>query len=304
MKKRLFALMVLAVLLPQVLAGCSGSKPAVVCTLFPQYDFVREIAGDKVDAVLLPEPGETGHGFEPDTYDKRMIRNAELFVYTSDVMEPWAGAVIEDIGRSKVNAVAAFGKTGIEYYHAVNAETGEEELAPDPHAWVSPDNAAAAAESITQALCKIDSANAAFYRTNADEYIRKLQTLDRGFQDAVQSGKRKTVVFADGFACRYFVKHYALGFLAAVPACTGDGTQPQTPDTEKIITAIEKQRYPVIFYSEFSDRKTADEISEATGAEALLFHTCHNVTEVEREGGETYLSLMEDNLKNLKTALG
>lgn len=296
--------MVLAVLIPQVLAGCSGSKPAVVCTLFPQYDFVREIAGDKVDAVLLPDPGETGHGFEPDTGEKRSIKNAALFVYTSDVMEPWAGPVIDAIGRSKINALAAFSSVSIEYYHAVNAETGEEELAPDPHAWVSPDNAVEAVESITQALSKIDSANAAFYRTNADEYIRKLRALDRGFQDAVQSGKRKTVVFADGFACRYFVKHYTLGFLAAESACNGDSTQPQATDTEKIITAIEKQRYPVIFYSEFSDRKTADEISEATGAVALLFHTCHNVTEAEREGGATYLSLMEDNLKNLKTALG
>lgn len=303
MKKRLFVLTVLAALLPQVLAGCSGSKPAVVCTLFPQYDFVRAIAGDKMDAVLLLEEGETGHGFEPDAGDKRKIRNADLFIYTSDVMEPWAAAVIDDIGRSKINAVAAFSGVSVEYYHA-EGENGEETLAPDPHAWVSPDNAVTAVESITQALCKIDSANAAFYRKNADEYILKLQVLDRGFLDAVKSGKRKTVVFADGFACRYFVKHYALGFLAAGAACAGDGTQTLTPDTEQIITAINTQHYPVVFYNEFSDRKTADEISEATGAQELLFHTCHNVTESELENGETYLSLTEKNLENLKTALG
>lgn len=303
MKKRLFALAVLAALLPQVLAGCSGSKPAVVCTLFPQYDFVREIAGDKVDAVLLLEPGDTGHGFTPDTADKRAIRKAALFVYTSDVMEPWAGAVIEDIGRSKINAVAAFSSISVEYYHA-HGENGEEALAPDPHAWVSPDNAAAAVESITQALCKTDSANAAFYRKNADEYIKKLQTLDAAFFDAVQNGKRKTVVFADGFACRYFVKHYALGFLAAGHICTDHHEHTHEDDYDKIVNAIKTNRYPVIFYSEFSDRETADEISEATGAVALLFHTCHNVTEAESEAGETYLSLMEKNLENLKTALG
>ena len=303
MKKRLFVLTVLAALLPQVLAGCAGSKPAVVCTLFPQYDFIREIAGDKVDAVLLLEPGETGHGFEPDAGVKRTIKNADLFVYTSDIMEPWAGPLIDDIGRSKVNALAAFGGAETEYYHAVNAETGEEELAPDPHVWVSPDNAAAASESITQALCVIDSANTAFYRKNADEYIRKLQTLDLGFLNAVESGRRRTVVFADGFACRYFVKHYALGFLSAKPVCSADVAPPQTADTENIIAAVEKRRYPVVFYSECSDRKTAEQISEATGAEALLFHTCHNVTEAERDAGETYLSLMEKNLESLKRAL-
>jgi len=302
LKKRLIILSVLAVLIPQVLAGCSGSKPAVVCTLFPQYDFVRAIAGDKVDAVLLLEPGESGHGFEPDARDKRLIKHAELFVYTSDIMEPWAEAVIEAIGKSKINAVAAFSSVSIEYYHT-QGENGQETLAPDPHAWVSPDNAATAAESITQALCKIDSVNAAFYRKNADEYIRKLRTLDRGFRDAVQNGNRKTVVFADGFACRYFVKHYTLGFLAAIPACTGGSAQPNTSDVNTIIAAMKKQRYPVIFYSEFSDRKTAGQISDATGAVQLLFHTCHNVTKAEREAGETYLSLMEKNLENLKTAL-
>ena len=155
---------------------------------------------------------------------------------------------------------------------------------------------------ITDALCRLDSRNAEFYKSNSEKYISKLQSLDAGFKDAVKNGKRDIIVFSGRFAFRNFTERYSLKFVSALDACA-DNSEPGARTVAKIINTVKNESIPVIFYEELAEPRTAEIICGETGCSMRLFHSCHNVSRDEFEAGVGYISLMNDNLRNLREAL-
>ena len=156
---------------------------------------------------------------------------------------------------------------------------------------------------MTSELVALDPANAAAYQANSDAYVKQLEALDQSFRDVVNTAARKTVVFADRFPVRYFVEEFGLQYYAAFPGCSAD-TEPSAATLAGLINHVKTEKIPYVFYIEMSNQKMADTVCEETGAQKLLFHTCHNVTKAEFESGATYLSLMQNNVLTLKKALG
>ncbi|MEI6577856.1 MAG: metal ABC transporter substrate-binding protein [Eubacteriales bacterium] len=292
-------------------AGCSNKnngKFNVVCSLFPQYDFVREIAGNKVNLRLMLVGGVDAHDFEPLSEEMSIAKSADLFIYTGDYMELWVAKRMKDAKKTQDYIFDA--STGITLdidmaSQEIAGQTGNGENAPlfDPHFWTNPLNAIKMVDTITTRLCLMDTVNADFYKANATAYKLKLEALDKGFKDTVQNGKRKNIVIGDSFALSYFTKAYGLGYLATQNTCF-PVTEPSESVLARLENAIIKGNVPVIFYRDNSDQKTAKLLSEKTGAQMLLFHSCENLSKEELKAGATYLSLMQQNLKNLKTALG
>ena len=311
------------------MTGCSSEKDVsaaeearsdkiqIVATLFPQYDFARQVAGDKAEVTLLLPPGVESHSYEPTPSDIIKINHSDLFIYTGKNMEVWSQKIIDGMTDAESHSVVLDVSKGIELAKtsdieaelkargAVLEEEKEEnghEHFYDPHIWTDPLIAKEMVANIQDALCKIDPGNAAYYKENTAKYSSELDSLDAEFRTIVSNGQRNEIVFGSRFALYYFTKQYGLNYEAAFDSCSSE-TEPSAKTVAKLMKKIEEDKIPVIYYAEIEEPKVAKSISEETGAKMLLFHSCHNITKEELEEGATYLSLMKQNARNLKEGL-
>ncbi|AUS97039.1 ABC transporter substrate-binding protein [Clostridium thermosuccinogenes] len=320
MKKYTFTVLLL-LFLSTILFGCrqsananSDEKISVVATIFPQYDFVREIAGDNVDLTMLLPPGSESHSYEPTPQDIIKIKNCDVFICVGGSSEEWLKEIIESMDTSEmkvvylmdmVDAVEEEIVEGMEEEHGHDddhEDEHEEKLEYDEHVWTSPKNAKIIVQAISDMLCEVDAANASEYKKNTESYLAELDELDAAFQAAVDAGIRKTIVFGDRFPFRYFADAYGLEYYAAFPGCSTE-TEPSAATVAFLIDKVKAENIPVVFHIELSNEKMADAICEATGAKKLLLHSCHNISKREFERGVTYLDLMKANVEAIKEAL-
>lgn len=284
-------------------------KLQIVATLFPQYDFARQIAGDLADITLLLPPGADSHAYEPSPSDIIKIQNADVFLYTGEEMEVWAkrlldglqppGPLVVDVSKSLTLVTSESVEKNGDHTEAAHGDGGH---VYEPHIWTSPVMAKQMVLNIRDGLSEADPANTAPYAANAAAYLESLDELDGKFREVVADGKRKNFIFGSRFASYYFAAEYGLDYDSAFDSCSGE-TEPSAKALARLITYIREAGIPVVYYQELTDQKVALSVAEATGAKPLLFHSCHNVTKEDLENGATYLSLMEQNVENLKAGL-
>lgn len=301
LKGRRVALLALALML---LTGCaqgSGQEArlTVIATLFPQYDFVRQIAGDRAQVRMLLPAGAESHSYEPTPRDMMDIQRAGLFVYTGDEMEPWAARILEGLDTGALPVVNA--SQGIELYEEEDGHDGHQH-AVDPHIWMDPTLAQKMVDNILEGLIAADPEGEAVYRENARAYSEQLAALDQAFSQAVSEGARKEMIFGGRFAYGYFIRRYGLSYQCAYDACSSE-SEPSVKTMAGLISEIKEQHIPVVYHEELVDPKVARSIAEETGAQLLVFNTCHNVSQEQLDAGVTYLDLMNENLTNLKEGL-
>ena len=313
MKKTLTIILLLCLCLGCCACGEQAAESTetgleIVTTVFPAYDFARQIAGERAQVTLLVPPGAEAHSFEPTAQDMIRVQNAALFVYNGGESEAWVEELLEGQDRPEhllcmldcVDALEEEHKEGMQDLH--EEEEDEEEPEYDEHVWTSPKNAVLLCEAICEALCEQDPAGADFYRANCEAYTGQLRDLDEAFRRVVEAGTRRTVIFADRFPVRYFVEEYGLDYFAAFPGCAED-TEPSAKTVAFLIDRVREEQIPVVFYIEFSNEKMADVICEDTGCVKRLFHSCHNVTAEQLRQGVSYLDLMRNNVKTIEEAL-
>ena len=290
-------------------------KINVTATIFPPYDFVRSIAGDRVNLTMLLPPGSESHSFEPSPRDIITIQNTDVFIYTGGESEGWVTRILESMDTDTMQVLVM-----IDMVEALEEEIVEgmeddddhddhhhdddhdHEIVLDEHVWTSPVNALLIVRTITEILCEVDSGNADFYRNNAAAYIEALQELDAAFETVVAGAQRRTVVFSDRFPFRYFAHAYGLEYFAAFPGCSTQ-TEPSVATVAFLINKIRAENIPVVFHIELSNERMADTISGETGAQKLLLHSAHNITRRDFDAGLTYLEIMRRNVDNLRKAL-
>lgn len=309
--RRLFMFLCCATLLcaacaPSALA--SEASLSIVCTIFPAYDFARQLAGDTAQVRLLLPPGSESHSYEPSPRDIIDIQQADLFLYAGGESDHWVEEILASMGD---NAPRTFRLTDCVTLLAEETsasmeqeahEHGQEEAEMDEHVWTSPKNAMLIVQQLCATLCDIAPQNTQAYEGALSTYLAGLKELDAAFEETVADGKRDLIVFGDRFPFRYFAHDYHLRYDAAFPGCSED-SEPSVRTVISLVDTIRAEQIPVIFYIEFSSRKTADVLAEETGAKELLFHSCHNVSAEELDAGATYLSLMWNNVAALKEAL-
>jgi len=176
----------------------SSDKLQIVATLFPQYDFAREIAGDKAEVMLLAPAGADGHTYEPTPAEIIKITESDVFIYTGKHMEAWAEKIIDSVYSEKLKIVDA--SENVE----LKMEDPDHETTFDPHIWTDPNNAKIMVNNITKALCDVDINNADYYSTRAEEYKLRLDELDKAFKQTVKEAKTNRMIFGDSFAFLYF----------------------------------------------------------------------------------------------------
>ena len=309
--KKIGALLVLAVLF--VIGGChsvdtgDSGKLKIVTAIFPQYDFARQIGGDRIELKMLVTPGGESHAYEPSPQDITSVKSCDIFICTWGESDVLTGKILDAIGTEDIavirmmDCVEVVEEEHIEGMAESLLESDDTEY--DEHVWTSLRNAAAISQEIGRKMMELDKDNAEFYRENLEEYVNRLNELDTEFSEAVQETESNVLIFGDRFPFRYLFKDYGLEYYAAFPGCS-TSTDVSAGNVAFLIKKVKELAVPAVYYVEFSAGRVADTIAEETGAETLLFHSCHTVSREDFEKGVTYETLMRNNLEVLKRGLG
>ena len=307
--------------------GEGGRKLKVAATLFPYYDFVRQVAGDQVELSLVIPAGMDSHSFEPTPRDIRTMQEADVIIANGGAMEHWVDQVVDSFDREDqtvvimmdhVDAVEEEIVEGMEHSdeghgHVHVHEDGEEdghleedesqyEIEYDEHIWTSPVNAMKLVDVIGDTLAEADPAHADTYHQGAENYKKELEEIDSGFREVSANRKRNMIVMGDKFPFRYLADEYQLDYRAAFSGCSSD-TEPSAKTIAYLIDKVKEEQIPTVYYLELSSHRVSEIIGEETGAEPLLLHSCHNVTRAQFDAGVTYVQLMRQNIENLRKGI-
>lgn len=288
-------------------------KISIVTTIFPSYDFAKEIGKEKVSVSLLLPPGTEAHAYEPTPSDIIKINSSNIFVYTGEFMEPWANDVIKGINKNVKIVDASVGielmKEENEKHEHASEENHEEhndehrhyQIGVDPHIWLNFENANTMAENIADALKKIDPKNADFYQNNLKNYQEKITALDQKYRNILSACNNKTIIYGGHYAFGYLAEKYNLNYIAAQGF--SPDAEPTAKDLIQLINQIKKDEIKYIFYEELTSPKIAQTIANETNAKMLLLNAAHNISKDDYENKTSYISIMEKNLENLSIGL-
>jgi zinc transport system substrate-binding protein len=310
------------------------NKLQIVTTIFPEYDWVREIAGlgansvdksavDSIELTMLLDNGVDLHSFQPTAADIAKISTCDMFIYVGGESDFWVDdALKESINKDMVvidlldvlgdsvkeeEVVEGMQEEEEEHEHG-EAEADEEEEGPeyDEHVWLSLKDSQVLCSEIAKKLGEIDPEHAEAYNANAENYVSKLAALDQEYQSAVDNAKVKTILFGDRFPFRYMADDYGIDYYAAFVGCSAE-TEASFETVIFLSGKVDELKLPAICTIENSDQKIANTIKDNTTAkdqEIIAFNSLQSTTSKNVEEGATYIGAMEDNLQAMKNALG
>lgn len=326
--KKITALLLALFMLVGVLAGCGKQndtnqtdKLSIVTTIFPEYDWVREILGDKADnaeITMLLDNGVDLHSYQPTADDIVKISDCDLFIYVGGESDEWVEDalrnaanrnmkvinLLEVLGDSVKTEEIVEGMQEEEHEHE-DAEEHEHEEEADEHVWLSLKNAKMLVRVISKALQELDPNNKDIYAANADAYVKKLSALDAEYQAAVDAASNKTILFGDRFPFRYLVDDYGLCYYAAFVGCSAE-TEAGFETISFLAKRVDEWKLPCVLTIEGAQHKIAETIVRNTTAKnqrVLTMDSMQSTTSKDVKNGTTYLSVMEKNLSVLKEAL-
>lgn len=278
-----------------------NNKLKVVATIFPLYDFARQIGGEAADVSLLIPPGTEPHSFDPRPENIVSAGRAAIFVYTNDTMEPWAGSMLK--GLSSQDLVIVQAGRGIALTEEHRADDGHDVHgdAPDPHIWLDFDKARKMVDTILESFISVKPAKKELYLGNAKKLKDSLAGLDQKFSAALKTCKHNTIVHGGHFAFGYLAKRYNLKYISA--SGFSPDAEPSPQNLVRMSKTLKKEGLKHIFYEELVTSRMAEVIAKETGASLLLLHGGHNISKQELDNGTTFISLMERNLDNIKEGL-
>jgi len=311
--KSLNIVFILVICLAVMLLSCAKKeekqpetkKLRIVTTLFPLYDFAKNIGVEYADVSLLLPPGVESHSFEPKPDDIVKINKAGVFIYTGKHMEPWAEKILKGIDNKSlivvdssngINLMKEAEEDGHDHKH------GKSEQEMDPHIWLDFGNAQKMVDNMLEGFIKADAVNADAYRKNAAQYKALLSALDNKFREGLASCSTKYFIHGGHYAFGYMAGRYGLNYISAYRGFSPD-SEPSAKRLAELVKNMKKHNVKHIFYEELVSPRVADTIAKETGAALLQLHAAHNITKKEWDKGVTFAGLMEQTLANLKIGL-
>ncbi len=285
-----------AALLAGLVTGCDqapppASKPLVVASFFPLYEFSRQVAGDRAEVVSLVPPGVEPHDWEPSPQQIVDVQKAQLFVYNGAGFEPWADKLVKDVTGRKVVTVDA--TKGIDLLRAGDTV--------DPHVWLDPVLAQAQVDAIQSGLAQVDPAGATAYADNAHAFKTRLAALDQAFRSGLSDCESRDV-FASHAAFSYLARRYRLTLIPVMGLAPE--SEPSPSDLAAIARQARRQKVRYIFSETLVSSRLAETLAREVGAGMLVLNPIEGLTKEEASTGKGYVALMEANLANLRTGLG
>lgn len=334
--KKITVLLLALFMLVGALAGCGKQndtnqtdKLSIVTTIFPEYDWVREILGDKADnaeITMLLDNGVDLHSYQPTADDIVKISDCDLFIYVGGESDEWVEDALRNAANRNMKVINLLEVLGdsvkteeivegmqeeehehedAEEHEHEDAEEHEHEEEADEHVWLSLKNAKMLVRVISKALQELDPDSKDIYAANADAYVKKLSALDAEYQTAVDAASNKTILFGDRFPFRYLVDDYGLRYYAAFVGCSAE-TEAGFETISFLAKRVDEWKLPCVLTIEGAQHKIAETIVRNTttkNQKVLTMDSMQSTTTQDVKNGTTYLSVMEKNLSVLKEAL-
>lgn len=282
-------------------------KPIIVATLFPFYDITRILAGDQAEVSLLLPPGIEPHSFEPTPQDIIRIQEADIFIYTGDIMEPWVKDIIANLPKTVTIIDASKGINLIEssedhdHGHGHDDKNSKEKLALDPHFWLDFNNTIIATNTISDSLAKLNSIDSSSLTQNTNTLINDLTQLDTDYRDTLSKCRNKTILQAGHRTFGYLAKRYNLKYITTEELSPNSDTSAK--DIAKLIEEVKAEKAKAIFSEELIEPRIAKTISDETGVPILLLNGAHNITSDQFKSGISFITIMRENLENITIGL-
>lgn len=331
MMSKLWAAAAVLILSISILSGCADStmpgaeddRLHIVCTTFPQYDWVSAlIEGNEAQysLTLLMDKGGDLHNFQPSALDIARVSECDLFIYVGGESDGWVDDALKEAVNPNLrvlNMMEAIQGRLVEEEHVekmegLHAEEEERhnhdhdhEQEYDEHVWLSLRNAEQIVEEIAVNLTALDCKNAGLYQRNCDQYTTALRALDTQFEQAVRAGTKDTLLFADRFPFRYFVKDYGLKYYAAFNGCSAE-TEAGFGTVAFLISKLDELELGAVVVLEGSDDRLARVVIENTrngNQQVCILNSMQSVSRRDIRAGIRYLNVMEENLKVLRKLL-
>lgn len=313
----------------------AASKKSIVCSTYPEYDWVMNILGDKAasfNVTLLQNNGTDLHSYQASIKDIAKISVCDMLVFVGGESDEWVEKAVAEAKNKNMIVVNMMEYLGDkvkeeEIVEGMQAEEEDEhehehadhdddqdhkghhhhhdEVEYDEHVWLSLRNAAALVEALAQKISELDSANAAVYKANADAYAKELLDLDAQCKKAVAAAAKKTILFGDRFPFRYLADDYNLKYYAAFVGCSAE-TEASFETVIFLAKKVDELGLNAVLTIEKSDKKIAKTIVSNTkkkSAEILEMDSLQSITQKDIKAGRSYLSAMKKNLEVLKKAL-
>ncbi len=319
--KKIISLLFIILLISSTFCGCKGGKIksgrlSVVTTIFPEYDFVMNILGEKskdADVTMLLDNGVDLHSYQPSADDIIKISSCDLFVYVGGESDKWVDDALKEavnkdmivIDLMDVLKESVKEEEIIEGMESEEEETEEDEIEYDEHVWLSLKNSKVIVKAISDALSKLDKKHADMYESNTEEYIKELDRLDGEYKSAVDNATQKTLLFCDRFPFRYMTEDYKIKYYAAFSGCSAE-SEASFKTISFLAEKINGLKLSSVIVLEGNDGKIADTVistAKAKNVKILKMDSMQSTTSKDLKKGITYISVMEKNLEVLKSAL-
>ena len=292
------------------------NKLKIVTTIFPLYDWTKELLGEQIDRFdleLIYQNGTDYHSYQATVNDIVRIQETDLFLYIGGESDEWIDEVLEQATNKKGVTINAFEiindslkeEEHKEGMHEDEESEEEDEIEYDEHIWLSLKNAEIICNEIVKQLSNIDPKYAEYYQEQNERYQMQLEEVDKQYRDVIKSANRNTILVGDRFPFRYLVEDYQLDYYAAFKGCSSD-TEASFETVTFLSSKMDELELPVIFILENSKDSLAKTIlqnSNRKDAKILVLHSMQTIGKEDIEKEITYLSLMKTNLLSLEQAL-
>lgn len=311
MKKRIgLLIMTIAVL---VLSACQSSSSDgeetegrlnIMTSFYPVYVFTQQVAGDLAHVDMMVK-GADAHSFEPSAKNLAVIEESDAFIYANPEMETWVPALVESLSSSTVMVETDENIDLIQETDAGHEETDDGELEDydhtvDPHTWLDPVLAQQQVTEIKEALIELDPENEAAYTENAESFIAELEELNKDYETAFESADHRL----------FITQHAAFGYIAHRYNLVQESLAGLSSESEasaqrmaEVTELIKEEEVPVIYYNSTASSDLAQTVADETAIETEVLYSLESVEDEELHSAEGYLSLMRENLENLKKTI-
>jgi len=260
-----------------------NGKLTVTVTIYPTYDIVKNIAGDKVNLFQIIPFGREPHSFEPTPKDIIRISNSQLFIYTGMSVDSWA-INLGDMAKKRDKFIKLADSSKI--------------IDNDPHFWLDTENFKNMATKISENIMKLDPINQKFYQANLTKYLKKLDRLNSDYQNGLNSCKLDSIIVNHN-AFKYLERAYNFRSFAVMGISPDD--KPSAKALADIVDIVKEKNVSTIFFEELVSSNVIDTIANETGVEVSSLSPLGNIAPEQVKIG--YINLMYKNLDRLKEAL-
>ena len=306
MKRMAFFFFVAALLVPLVMSiGCSpggsgataGGKVNVVASFYPLFEAARQVGGEKAAVSNLVPAGTEPHDFEPTPKQVASLYKATVVVFNGAGLEAWLDRVLPDLKKRGIVAVIASQVTDV---LEVTDENNPSQKLPDPHIWLDPVTYEHIVNAIKDAYVQVDPASKSYYEANAAAYVSQLDALDKSYQTTLAPYAKRTIVTSHN-AFQYLAHRYELEVIYI--AGLSPDAEPSPQQVAAITRLVKESGIKYIFFETLVSPRLAQTVAQEAGARTLVFNPVEGLTPEEIASGKDYITVMQQNLANLKTAL-